>query len=333
MVIPTASSYGVEATPRRTEGRSLRARQDPHSFFLIFAAILFVLTLIVDLVLHRADLDLGVLIALVVASVALGVAALLLGERFPRWLGLVCVGIFAVATLYFLSPLGDEQSAVSSMQELPILSLYLGWFVRQPLSRLIMLGSLVLVALAMIANPIFWVDGSLGVTTAVQAVVAAVFCYEVGSALWRRTEREILTDVLTGAFNRAGFMSKLRTELARAQKSGVPLTLVVIDFDRFKQLNDTQGHAAGDEALVETVKHWQLGVRPKDIVGRTGGDEFAILLDRTDAHGAQQTMLRLRASSKHAWSWGISQARGTDDVETLFDRADNMLYAAKRKRA
>ncbi len=310
----------------------MRARQDPHSFFLIFAAILFILTLIVDLVLHRADLDLGVLIALMIASVALGITALLLGERFPRWLGLCCVGLFGAATLYFLGPFGDEQSAVTSLQELPILSLYLGWFVRQPLSRFLMFGTLVLIAIAMIANPIFWVEGSLGVTTGVQALIAAIFCFEVGSVLWRRTEREILTDVLTGAFNRAGFMSKLRTELVRAQKSGVPLSLVVIDFDYFKQLNDTQGHAAGDEALVDTVKHWQLGVRPKDIVGRTGGDEFAILLDRTDAHGAQQTMLRLRANSKHAWSWGVSQARATDDVETLFDRADNMLYASKRNR-
>lgn len=321
------------------EGRSgagflarLSGRQDPHSYFLFFAGMLLTGTLVADLVLHRENLDPAVLTGLAVAGMVLSSTALVLGERFPRWLGLSCVVLFALASVYFISPLGDEQSAVSSLQELPILALYLGWFVPRPLSRIYMYSCLALITAMASINPIFHVAGNLGVTSALQAIIAAIFCFEVGSALWRRTEHQVVTDALTGALNRAGFMAKLEAELARSQRAGAPLSLVVVDFDYFKQLNDTQGHAAGDAALAETVRLWTQRLRPRDVVGRTGGDEFAILLDRTDERGAEQIMHRVRSESPHAWSWGISQARDRDSVEQLFDRADERLYAVKRSR-
>lgn len=321
-----------QARGKSVDARSLRARQDPHSLFLVFAGLLLTCTLVADLVMHREDLDVWVLALLMFAAAALSIVALVRGRRFPRWFGLTCVGLLTLASLYFMSAFGDEQSAVSSLQELPILALYLGWFVRPPLNRVLMYASLAMIAVVMVSNPIFHVDGSLGVATAIQAVVAMVFCFEVGAALWRRTEHEVTSDALTRALNRAGFMAQVDEGLTRSLRTGTPLSLVVVDFDHFKQLNDSHGHAAGDRALVDTVQHWRDGLRARDFVGRTGGDEFAILLDRTDAHSAQQTMRRLRTSSPHPWSWGISQARDGDDVESLFDRADSMLYSFKRGR-
>ncbi|MGK0721244.1 GGDEF domain-containing protein [Leucobacter sp. W1478] len=325
---PQSDSGPGEYTP----GILSRRRQDAHSFFLISAGALLTGTLVVDLVLHREDLNLVVLALLMIAAVTLSVSAIVLGRAFPHWLGLCCVAVLALASAYFISPLGNEQSAVSSMQELPILALYLAWFVRRPLNRGILLMSLAFIALMMILNPVFHVQGELGVAVAIQSIIATYFCFEVGQALWRRTEHETTTDVLTGVLNRAGFMRKLEEETARSLRINTPLSLVVIDFDDFKLLNDRSGHAAGDRALVDTVQHWKEGLRSRDVVGRTGGDEFAILFDRTDARGAHRTMKRLREHSPHAWSWGVSQARSGDTTETMFDRADEKLYAAKRAR-
>lgn len=312
--------------------RRFWVRQSPHSLFISGAGLLFCVTLAIDLLLHREGLSPVLVGVLLFLCAALSASALVTGRRFPEWIGFACVVTFISATVFFFSPWGDEQSAVSSAQELPILALYLGWFVRRPLGRLIMLVATALIVLAVAVNPLFWPDGTLGVPTGVQMIVIALFCFEVGSMLWRHSERRITTDQLTGALNRAGFLKRLDEELARTLRSGTPLSLVVVDFDHFKQLNDTQGHAAGDRALIESVDVWRDGVRAGDVIGRTGGDEFALLLDRTDAHGAQQTMRRLRDASPHAWSWGIAQARPGDTSETIFARADQILYSFKRRR-
>lgn len=316
----------------RAAARGFMGRQDTHSWFLISSGLLLIGTLVIDLLLHRENIDPAVLIVLFTAAVALSVSAVLLGKRFPLWMGLSCVAILALASIYFISPAGDAQSAVSSMQELPILALYLAWFVRRPLNRVLLLTSIAAITAVMFVNPAFHFDGDLGVAVAIQSLVAALFCFEVGQALWRRTEHKVATDVLTGALNRAGFMKRLEEEVRRSERANTPLSLVVIDFDDFKQINDTEGHAAGDQALIDTVQHWNSGLRQHDVVGRTGGDEFAMLITRTGATDAQRTMLRLREHSPHAWSWGVSQLRDGDTIESLFDRADRRLYAVKRGR-
>lgn len=316
-----------------TEFRSLITRQNPHSVFAAGAALLFSITLILDLLSNRPEIDPITLWVLLAFCLALTLAAVLLGRRFPPAVGLSCVIVFTCATIYFFSPWGDEQAAVSSAQELPILALYLGWFVRRPLGRIIMLCATALILVAVITNPLFGPEGTLGVPTGVQMIVIALFCFEIGSMLWKRSERRITTDQLTGTLNRAGFMGQLEHELARALRTGIPLCLVVVDFDSFKQLNDTRGHAEGDRALVESVRVWREGVRSGDVIGRTGGDEFALLLDRTDATTAQQVMQRLHDASPHPWSWGIAQARPGDTSEALFARADDILYRFKRRRS
>lgn len=318
------------ALPRAV--RRIWIRQNSHSLFIAGAGGLFSLSLAIDLYLERPGLSPEVLWLLLALCVALSATALLSGKHFPRWVGLSCVVAFSAATIFFFSPWGDEQAAVSSAQELPILALYLGWFVSRPLGRIIMLVATALITAAVATNPLFWADGTLGVPTGFQTIVIALFCFEIGSMLWRRSEHRITTDQLTGVLNRAGFLRRLDDELARAQRSNTPVSLVVVDFDHFKRLNDTEGHAAGDRALVETVAVWREGVRSGDVIGRTGGDEFALLLDRTDAHEAQQIMRRLREVSPHAWSWGIAQARPGDTSESIFARADDILYAFKRRR-
>lgn len=310
----------------------LLERQNPHSLFLMGAAALLLATLFVDLIVKRDALNPLLFLLIAAVCVAVGIGTAVLGSRFPLWVGLVCVACFVLATIYFLGPSSDLPSAVASLQELPILALYLGWFMRPVVGRLLVVVCATVMGMSVSSNPLFAVDGDLGLAPVVHAFAVMLFCFEVGSYLWRRAERRAHTDQLTAVLNRRGFMERLERELVRATRTGTPMSLVVIDFDRFKALNDSRGHAAGDAALADTVAQWKRGIRARDVLGRTGGDEFALLLDRTDAAAAQRTMLRLRAASPHPWSWGLAEYRVGDDPETLFVRADLALYERKRSR-
>lgn len=331
---PRISHWGsqVPDAPSDRWPTRLMHRQSPHSLFVILANLFFSFTLLLDIALQRPGIDPWVLWVLLLFTLSIAVIALLAGRSLPVGVGLCGVGVFTVASIYFLSPLGDVQSAVSSGQELPILALYLGWFVRRPFGRVALIVLSAIFFAVIFTNPIFQVTGVLGVPSAVQMLLMAFFCFEIGSMLWRRSLRRITTDQLTGVLNRAGFFDRLDRDLARADRSRVPTCLAVIDFDRFKELNDTFGHQAGDEALQRTIDEWQDKLRSGDVIGRTGGDEFAILLDRIDAHGAIQIMQRLRQGAAHPWTWGIAQLRPGDTNESLFSRADQQLYRAKAQR-
>src|SRR4051794_2915904 len=95
------------------------------------------------------------------------------------------------------------------------------------------------------------------------------------------------TDHLTGALNRRGFHERVQAEMARASRSGDPLSVVLVDLDGFKRVNDESGHAAGDELLRWVAGRLGAGLRPSDAAGRLGGDEFALLLPGLDAGAAQ----------------------------------------------
>jgi diguanylate cyclase (GGDEF)-like protein len=333
--MPDASTHGtarLATAPTRRGGLArLRARQNPHSLFVAAAGVLFGFTLVIDIVLNRPGLPLWVLWLLLGVCLALPVVAITMGRRFPVWLGFSAVVVFTAASLYFLSPWGDEQWAVASAQELPILALYLGWFVPRPLGRVLMSAITALLVLALVLNPMFHVDGVLGLPTGVQIIVITVLCFEVGSLLLRQSERRITTDQLTGVQTRGAFLERLDHDLSRARREDAPsLSIVLIDFDGFKQLNDTQGHAAGDAVLSGTVARWRSVLRAEDVIGRLGGDEFALLLEHSDVACAELVVGRLRGVSSHAWSWGIARAEPGDDLKSILARADEALYAVKR---
>lgn len=109
-----------------------------------------------------------------------------------------------------------------------------------------------------------------------------------------------VTDPLTGVANRRAFERGLAREMARAQRYGTPLALVIADIDSFKEYNDTFGHPAGDERLKAIAQLLKNNVRDLDMVARYGGEEFAILLPHTDKAGAVALAERLRTLAEHA---------------------------------
>lgn len=142
-------------------------------------------------------------------------------------------------------------------------------------------------------------------------------------------------DHLTGCLNRLGFAERLTTELARLTSRGGVFTLVVLDFDDFKAVNDHRGHSAGDELLCWAAGAMAGVLRPADALGRLGGDEFAALLPDTDAESGRYVADRLRLALSERISVSAGMACTRQDglsADTLYHCADERLYEAKRRR-
>ena len=148
------------------------------------------------------------------------------------------------------------------------------------------------------------------------------------------------TDPLTGALNRRGFARACEREQVRARRDGKRLALVHIDLDDFKQLNDTQGHQAGDRVLVHLVELLQRSLRPSDVLCRFGGEEFVLLLPVRGVNEAQAAVTRLLrqfsalriagAGRAVTFSAGVVVQSDDEALEQAIARADAATYAAKR---
>jgi diguanylate cyclase (GGDEF)-like protein len=138
------------------------------------------------------------------------------------------------------------------------------------------------------------------------------------------------TDHLTGLLNRSGFFAAALRERSLADRTGAPLSVALIDLDRFKEINDRAGHAAGDELLADLARQWRERMRPSDILARHGGDEFVLLLPCTRPSGAHAALRRLRGEDDTVgWSVGISEWASGEELDAPLARADKQLYEAK----
>ena len=159
-----------------------------------------------------------------------------------------------------------------------------------------------------------------------------------GEALLARLHEASTRDPLTGLLNRGSITDTLGREVARARRTGRPLSIALIDVDHFKAINDGHGHLVGDETLRRVAEHLAAAVRAGDIVGRMGGEEFAVLFPETGEDAALAVMERLRGDlalhlAEHGPSVTVSagvatSASGEDGLE-LLGRADLALYRAK----
>jgi diguanylate cyclase (GGDEF)-like protein len=159
-----------------------------------------------------------------------------------------------------------------------------------------------------------------------------------------KLERLATEDELTSLPNRRYFLAQARRELAQTIRYKRTLSLVMIDIDEFKQVNDTMGHPVGDQVLVETAQLMRQVLREGDLAGRMGGEEFAVLLPQTSDDEAREVAERLRrvverwevecgqSCCRVTISLGVATFRDSEEtVESLLRRADQALYDAKRE--
>lgn len=201
--------------------------------------------------------------------------------------------------------------------------------------------------IAAAAGPVDTVD-FLGIprTEMTPAVIAALEALidemdqlkrEVGALRARLAEAEERADrdVLTPALNRRAFVRELARVCAFAQRYGSPASLVYFDLDGFKALNDADGHAAGDAALRAVAEQLISTVRESDVVGRMGGDEFAVVLVQADQATAESKAAALARAIEGAApglraSYGVREIAPELDPETLIAQADAAMFSAKR---
>ncbi|MGY1750850.1 diguanylate cyclase [Modestobacter sp. SYSU DS0511] len=164
------------------------------------------------------------------------------------------------------------------------------------------------------------------------AVVTALALTESQAQLSGRLRAIASTDPLTGLANRRAWQAEAARTLARAHRTGSPLTLAVLDLDGFKEINDRDGHDAGDALLRRLAHAWSGRLRTSDLLGRYGGDEFVLCLPDTDPAGAAEILQRLRACAVAEWSAGTATREDGDSLPALLNRADAALYLEKRAR-
>ena len=190
---------------------------------------------------------------------------------------------------------------------------------------------------------------SFGLFIAVALGIAFGFFWMTTAMLTTGLEQMASTDPLTRIYNRRVFTMWAEKELIRGQRTGTPFSVLMVDLDHFKQINDCFGHQAGDLALCAVVEKMQDSVRGIDVLGRWGGEEFAVLLPGAAADAALLVAQRVRRNIERILipgsgirngervqmisvtaSVGIATYRGVDDnVHTMMERADMALYQAK----
>lgn len=164
----------------------------------------------------------------------------------------------------------------------------------------------------------------------------------IATDLAEAMKRLAITDSLTGVLNRRGFLDAALRAISHARRTARPLTLVMADIDEFKRLNDTYGHATGDKALKMFSAHLETALRRSDLVGRVGGEEFALVLTDTDVKEGEFVAQRLcrsleqsvveagHARIQFTASFGVASFSADDgDVDDVLERADRALYRAK----
>jgi len=169
----------------------------------------------------------------------------------------------------------------------------------------------------------------------------------IGHGLTQRRSRQALerlasVDDLSGVLNRRAWMGGLSRQLAQARRSGGPVTVILLDVDHFKQINDTFGHGVGDQVLQALGERCRAVSRETDLVGRVGGEEFALVLPHTNLEGAHTLGQRLGESLRRAAvstpsgavvmftvSMGIAEVAPGEAAQEVLRRADLAMYAAK----
>ena len=176
------------------------------------------------------------------------------------------------------------------------------------------------------------------ITTIIVVSIFSMIFVRMINLQQEKIKQMVITDSLTGLYNRKIFHSSMEKVVKGSRQSGAPATILIIDFDHFKVINDTYGHDAGDRVLVEFSVFIKEKIRGNDLTFRIGGEEFLVLLNNTGLDGARQVAEKLRVTIESEMkagdhdvtiSIGLAELKPGESWRDWFKRADNNLYRAK----
>ena len=231
----------------------------------------------------------------------------------------------------------DTGGAASGYSVLMMMAMI--WFGLQATDRELVAGVFVLAACSYLpmllfgppAYPVEWGHATLLVLIGGSVAGSLRAVTRETQRLTRRLRQEAVIDELTGLLNRRGWGHAAGRELARADRGGNPVALVLLDLDGLKEVNDSMGHDEGDRVIRETADRMRAALRGSDIVARLGGDEFVALLTDATLDGTLEAVERLSDVTPRlgGFSTGIAAWNEREDLDELMRRADVALYAAK----
>lgn len=297
----------------------LRWRNLAHNFPAISLIVIVAMTGFVLIYFLRPDV-VGFVIGVTMVMI---VGAYLLIPNLLSWNTLVISYIIATSLLSVWLTHGTSAAGLASLFVIYLLPALTGFFIAHRL-QLLRRGQFALLLEAEQRN---------------QELEREV---ERRKALEQELEQQAATDPLTGLHNRRGYELLFEQELKRAQRLNAPLSVAILDLDRFKNLNDTYGHGAGDQVLKSLAREWSQRLRGPDILGRLGGEEFVVLMPDTAAPEAAEVMERLRRHTESVprelgvatvavtVTIGVTDLDAADDsFQDMIARADEALYRGK----
>jgi diguanylate cyclase (GGDEF)-like protein len=324
--------------PHRTGPRAPRARAA--GVLMLAGGLVAAVAVLLPPQSESAD---GFVAVTAAVALAIGAALLLTRRQIPEPVLGVVVAL-GTAMVTFAIHQGSDAAGVADNEMLYVwIALYSFYFLSFP-HALVQLG-LVGLAYGWALADASSADGAVTrwivtmSTLSVAGLLVARLHHSVDQLVSSLAERAHV-DSLTGAMNRRALEERAALELARARRDGNPVSMLAIDIDHFKTLNDGYGHAAGDDALRYVATELAGATRAVDAVARLGGDEFVVILPGATADEARAVAKRLRESVRAGdggrtppvtLSIGVAtQPPSGDSIETLWHHADLAMYEAKR---
>jgi diguanylate cyclase (GGDEF)-like protein len=265
-----------------------------------------------------------------------GIAYLVVTDRLPRALMVPNWLLFLGGVILLRHSGGGSRAGVGLLALLPCIWMAM-YGTRRELAW--MIGGMTVVY----AGPIFLVGGEQYPVSGLRGAVLAIALAALISTAMQElitderdrvegAEELARTDELTGLANRRVWEEALPRALEGARRDGMPMAVVLLDLNSFKQLNDEQGHHIGDQALKACAAAWRPELRAADLLVRLGGDEFGALLPGCNEQNAGLLAGRLRDATPHSpgASVGFAVSDGHEVPAALMTRADGALYADKR---
>lgn len=264
------------------------------------------------------------------ALVTLGKVAYSLarGARLTMTEALILVIASLVVIMTLTLRTSSDLAALAHGATLPMLVLYVVWFMPAVTGRAVMYSGGLAWMLAIVdrGNPLL-------VGCALAVLMQLVIGVEVFSRIRANADGLAARDGLTGVANRRWAAQVVERHLSRVADRGVPFSIIMVDIDGLRAVNNLHGHRAGDALLIEACRHWERHLRSSDLLTRIGGDEFMIIVPGATAIEAFALKKRLREGAGVSWSAGVAQARADDSLASLMHRADVRMYRQKAERS